>query len=391
MGADQQRGGWLMGMNFPTPVADALWYPPQGPIYKAASVSPPIWKKKSGTALPFNKAVNPVMQVSQQNGDATGTNTGYYMADQWALNRWLTAGGSVAAQRVAKTTPRGSKYRLRLTVTTPASPIPADNYVYVYQNLEGNRVADFNYGTALGLYGVVRFGLNAPAGTYSFSLRNSAGNCSLVIDAVIPPERALIDTEFSFVVPPCDFGTWATDNTAGMLLAFCCAIGTSMITSQTSWVSGAAIASGNTSNLMATAGNVFELFDVGLHLDPYQTGVAPEFQAPKYEDDLNDCLRYWYPAYRFDGVVNAATTAYGWNSHYVPMRSSPTFSLVGTTLRGYDVSTAPNITSIGGYNSNADSGSLLFTAAGGSLIPGRPFKILVDGTLTNYIAVSARM
>jgi hypothetical protein len=146
-------------------------------------------------------------------------------------------------------------------------------------------------------------------------------------------------------------------------------------------------------NATTTTGDTFDIFDVGWYLDPNMTGVAPEFQAPSVEEDLQDCLRYWFPAYRFDGVVNTATQAIAFASPYVPMRVNPgaTMSLVGGALRGYDGSNAPNVTSLTAYNFNTENAGITFGMSAGGLTPGRPFKTLVDGTLTNYIAMSARM
>ena len=39
-------------------------------------------------------------------------------------------------------------------------------------------------------------------------------------------------------------------------------------------------------NGMAGAGNVFELFDVGLYLDPDNTGLPPKWQMPDEAEEL---------------------------------------------------------------------------------------------------------
>ena len=33
---------------------------------------------------------------------------------------------------------------------------------------------------------------------------------------------------------------------------------------------------------------------LGIYLDPLNTGIAPQFEIPKYEDDFTDCVRYFW-------------------------------------------------------------------------------------------------
>ena len=44
---------------------------------------------------------------------------------------------------------------------------------------------------------------------------------------------------------------------------------------------------------LRTTGNVFELFDVGLYLDPHNTGIAPPWQMPDEAEELRACQRYY--------------------------------------------------------------------------------------------------
>ena len=86
-------------------------------------------------------------------------------------------------------------------------------------------------------------------------------------------------------------------------------------------------------------------------------------------------------------MVNTATQGLAVGSHYVPMRVAPGFTLVGN-VAGYDVSVAPNLTSIG--NSGSTTEWYPNCNASGFTV-GRPFKTLVGGQTANYIAASARM
>ena len=71
---------------------------------------------KSRTAQARSRVVNGAMQISQEN-DVTGSPlTLWYAADQWHSN--VLTSGVGGFKRLAATTPKGSKYRLRTTVNT---------------------------------------------------------------------------------------------------------------------------------------------------------------------------------------------------------------------------------------------------------------------------------
>jgi hypothetical protein len=367
-----------MAYDFPSSPTDGqIFAPVSGPIW-AYNAARGAWKRNAGTASTANKLVNPAMQVSQQNGDNAVSAVTMWI-DQWVGN----GSYSQTYQHVASTTPRGSKYRFRITVNNGTG----GGFLQFYQKLEGNRIADLNYGTANAKYSVLRFGCKGSAGTYTLAMVNAAANRSLLLPFTIPEQ---VDTEFVFIVPPCTTGTWVTDNTAALKFYFTFdAPSGQMGTTTNTWVTGSFLGvTGQTPGVIA--GKSFEVFDVGWYLDANNTGVAPEFQVPHIEDDLQDCLRYWYPSYRYDGVVNSGTDGYAWLSHYVPMCTSPTRTLVGT-VRVYDATVAPNITSITSYNTHEGSGSLLITASAGGMTVGRPYMTLVDGQTANYIAVDARL
>lgn len=246
-------------------------------------------------------------------------------------------------------------------------------------------MSDFLYGTANARYSILRFGFRAShTGLFSVGFYSSA--TVLAISFPINITVANVDTEFSFVVPPATTGTWPTTaKFAGVY--FSSSTSASFQQAPYAWLSSSKTGVTGMPTTI-TSGDTFDVFDVGWYLDPNMTGVAPEFQGNHVEDDLQDCLRYWYPAYCLVGGVNTATQGIGWSSHYVPMYIIPTASLVGT-VRCYDLSVSPAITSISNYNSNPEMLALLINANAFTL--GRAFKTLVDAQTANYIAVDARM
>ena len=353
-------------------------------VYNAAAGT---WRRFSGTANRWNRIVNPAMQISQENADVSSTVQNRYGADQW-LTMWSGL-AVITTQRVQVTTPNGSKDRYCMTITTADAALDANDFAMLVHKIEGNRVADLLFGTANARQIIVRFGFKGPAGTYSICLQNAAGSLSYISTFTISAGQADVDTEQIFVVPGSATGTWPTDTSAGMFLYITLAAGTTYQGgTNNAWNAGYFLAAPGISNGIGTASAVFEFFDVGLYVDPYKTGVAPEFEVPLYEDDLMECQRYWYKMYGGRGIIYASTSAqYVAAPHPTPMRNAPSAGLVGT-LRVYDGNTAPNMTAVA---ASAYSTYAVLTASAPGLVVGRAGGILVDGQEANYIAMNARM
>lgn len=257
------------------------------------------------TAQSFNRVVNGAMQISQENGNTAGTTNGYYAVDQWKLVFGTT--GAVSCQRVQVYTPNGSNNRLRVTVTTADTSIAAGEVLLLEQSIEGLRLVDFMYGAAAAKQSVLRFGFKGPAGTYAISLTNIGGNRSYVQTFTIAAGQANTDTVQTFVIPGDTTGAWAADTSVGIILRVTLMCGTNFH-GATGWSATGAIGTATMSNFMATNGNVMELYDVGLHLDPNNTGQAPEWTTPDYAEEEALCKRYWNKI-QYGGIYLGLVTA----------------------------------------------------------------------------------
>jgi hypothetical protein len=273
--------------TFVSPVTDAGDPNEVGPVEWNAAHT--VTGAVAASAESYNRVVNGAMQVTQENGNTAGTTVTYYGADQWMTNKVHSA-GTMTTQRVQAVTPNGSADRYRLTVTSPDTSLAAGEYLIIEQYIEGVRVADFRYGSASAKQAVLRFGLKAPAGTYSVVIRNNAYDRTYV--ALFTVSAANTDTEYTLVIPGDTTGTWLTDTGAGLRLTFTFACG-STFQGTTGWQAGGMLGTSAVTNGMGTTSNVFELYDVGLYLDPQNSGVAPRWQMPNYADELQACERYW--------------------------------------------------------------------------------------------------
>jgi hypothetical protein len=284
-----------MGFNFPNS-------PTEGAVYTAASgqqytFSSGVWLQTGFaitpllTAQSYNRVINGAMQHSQENGNTASGPAGalYYAADQFA---GFETTAQILWQRVQVTTPNGSKDRFRSTVAVAKTSLAAGDQFVVLTKLEGVRIADFQWGTAQAKQVILRFGWKSPAGTYTVTITTAAA--SWLGTFTIIAGQANTDTVQTLIIPGATIGTWSTDTAVGFQLSWTIACGTTATSSTLGWQAATSIfAHSSQTNGVATNGNTFELFDVGLYLDPDATGKAPAWVTPDYGAELHACLRYF--------------------------------------------------------------------------------------------------
>jgi Collagen triple helix repeat (20 copies) len=279
----------------------------------------------AATAQARNRIVNGAMQISQENGNTASGAVGYYLADQWALGGAMPGGYTWSNQRVQSYTPNGSLYRWRHTVTVGAAI--GTGVVIMGTALEGIRITDFVWGAATARQAILRFGWKSPAGTYSINLRNGATARAYVAGFTVSAGQANTDTVQTFVIPGDITGVWSGDTNVGIHLSICLAVG-GAFAGVAGWQAGNIIGLTGQTNGVATNGNVFELFDVGLYLDLLNTGIAPPWQMPDEAEELRACQRYWQPTPvgTAAGYINGVTAISVPAPLPVTMRVTPAFS-----------------------------------------------------------------
>lgn len=262
-----------------------LWDGEKWLLKPAAAISTPK------TAQARNLITNPTMWISQENGNTEASINGYFMADQWWGSN--TSTGTMLGGRDNIPTPRGSPSRLHARVTVADAAMAAAEYTQPFlQLIEGTKLPDLKLGTPQAIPALARFGFKAPAGTYCMNLREPTGAYSCVLPFTIATPN--VDTEVILPVPPCTIGTWSLSAVKSMSFNICVATGGNYQAPVAgAWTAGNFLGVAGMSNGMATVGNRFELFDVGLYADPDNTGVPPPWVAPDYVLMLNECQRYW--------------------------------------------------------------------------------------------------
>lgn len=278
------------------------------------------------TARTRNRINNPTAQISQEN-DTTQMNTnGAYPADQCVLQ---FGGLSGSAQKAAlpSPTPEGTSSMVAVWATVAKASLAATDFLQLTYPIEGLDVADFQWGTPQAIPTVLRFTASCPTpGTFPFAIANGAADRSFVGSYTIT--AANTPQTFSFPIPGDTTGTWAKNNTLGVLLKFGYAIGSNYV-GVAGWQAGGKNAPPGMTNGAAIANNPLRVTDVGFYADPDNTGIAPPFNAPSYEDDLARCLRYWEPMVSmYYGNVTTATSYDDTRLWRVLKRTTPTIGSV---------------------------------------------------------------
>jgi hypothetical protein len=343
------------------------------------------------TALSKNRVINPAMQVSQQNGDTDSpyaASSVWFPADQWECMFAVPGSSMTMGRRPAGGLSPGS-YSIFLYSSAAVASFGTgtDSHAQLRQWLEGNRMADFLWGTPQAKPIVMRFwALNSFPGTFCCKCTNGATNRSYCAPFTITAG----DTWQQFTVPiPGDTtGTWATDTAPGMLFGAIPGIDTAYRASAANtWVAGDAYGFPGMSPSFCTSGPAaFHICNWEIYLDPYGTGVAPTWVQPQYASDLRDSQRYWWKAECLRGVSGSVSVNRATIATPMPLRIPPSVSMVGT-VPVHEGATGGSVTGIAGTYQSVDNVELELNTTGG-LTAGRAGITYRDGT--NYFAVNAR-
>jgi hypothetical protein len=243
-----------------------------------------------------NRIIDPGMRVSQENGNnllTLASGSPQFPSDGFLAYRQGATGGATA-QRVAVQTPGGSPYRLRMTVTAAnASPGTTDQLVFQTM-IEGVDIADLRLGTITPRTVAIRLGCRSSvAGTFGVAVLNGVGTRSWVGSVTIAQGEVGQDVIKSVTLQADQTGTWDSSNGRGLSVYVTLCAG-SGVQGVAGWQAGAVIATASCTNLMATNGATFDLFDVGLYdVTGLQSGVIPPFELGSYAEDLLKCQRYY--------------------------------------------------------------------------------------------------
>ncbi len=251
-----------------------------------------------------NRIINGDMRIDQRNAGAALTLTAGYNIDRWRSD--TTGGASFTVQRNAGSVTPPTGYTNYLGYTSTAAYTPATNSTFCpAQSIEGFNCADFAWGTASAISVTLSFWVRSSlTGSHSGSLLNGGGSRSYVFSYTV--NAANTWEQKTIVIPGDTTGTWATDNTTGIIVRFNLGTGTGTFGStSTGWQAGNIV--GLTSGVQVSATNGATWMLTGVQLEA--GSVATPFERRSYGQELALCQRYYAKSYSTSTVPGTITGA----------------------------------------------------------------------------------
>ncbi len=234
--------------------------------------------------------VNGCLEISQEHGNNAVQN-GNHPVDQEYL---AEDGPTVTGKQVISPFPSRPDipYGIECEATTGAG-LGATDFMFIVQNIEGKRIQRLGLGTSVSSpFRIGRVVRSNVSGRGYVSVRNGAADLSYLthFDLV-----ANTDTYVDVTIPGTAAGTWASNNTRGLYLAWCFGSGPTFGSGiDETWQSGNHISASDVTNFFSATGNK-------VWLGPMV--VLPGNDLPTFEeimkcqrhfdDELRSCQRYY--------------------------------------------------------------------------------------------------
>ena len=243
-----------------------------------------------------NMIINGAMQVAQRGTSFSPPSQGAYVVDRF---HQYQGGGGVLYYEQSTDAPLGFSNSLKITVNTADSSIASGDYYYMRYEAEGLDCSRLSLGTSNAQKFTLSFYVKSSlTGTFSGAFQNAATNRSYVFEYTI--NSANTWERKTVTVDGDTSGTWLTNNSVGLRVAFDLGNGSSLRSSAGSWASSGNYGSTGSVELVGTASAT--LYITGIQLEVGDT--ATPFEHRSYGDELAKCQRY-YEEYNLFGVITS--------------------------------------------------------------------------------------
>jgi len=290
-----------------------------------------------------NKIINGAMMIDQRNSGAALTysaSEAVYNVDRWQAGaigggtfttRQMDSANTSASNYEASSAPTGFTNSLKITVGTADTSLASTDRYSIYQYIEGNNVADLDFGIATAKTVTVSFWTKSSlVGTYGVYLMNGSYNRTIPSTFTINVANTW---EYKTITFAGDItGTWFKDNKFGLALGVSFAMGTTYQGTANTWAATAYFTTSGQTNFMATSGNTFYI--TGVQLEKGTTASSFEFRS--YGTELMLCHRYYYQTPNFpngaqiwgiSGTIATGTSSYHRVAIPTVMRTTPSIAL----------------------------------------------------------------
>jgi hypothetical protein len=237
-----------------------------------------------------NRIINGDMRINQRgvaNVFYQNANNGLYLS----IDRFLmgVGGGNTSLNVIHDTdVPLGQGFSKSLKIiNNNVTSDSANDVVEIQQRIEGYNVEDLLFGSSYAYPITISFWAKTSLAnaTYSVSIRNNFAR-----SYIIPFSPTSSWSYFTYTIPGDTTGTWAKDNTIGMVLTFSLTARTNLRSSTTyQWVSGNLPSFTSATNIGSAAGATFHV--TGVQLEKGTISTPFEFRPLGIELQL--CQRYY--------------------------------------------------------------------------------------------------
>jgi hypothetical protein len=277
-----------------------------------------------------NRIINGDMRIDQRNNGAAVTpsvNGPAYLLDRFFFYNSQVSRLTYQQNAGSVTPPVGFSKYFGITVASAAT-VGAGDVFLISQAIEGQNVADLDWGTANAATVSVSFLVRSSlTGNFSGALQNSGNTRTYAFSYAIA--QANTWEKKTITVAGDTSGTWLTNNGTGISLVLSIGAGATFSTTAGSWVAGNTPNATGSVNLVATSGATFYVTGVQLEAG----SVATPFERRPYGTELAMCQRYYEVGQQsrmYYGFVNSGITgAYQDEQFQVTKRVAPSITATG--------------------------------------------------------------
>ena len=232
-----------------------------------------------------NRIINGDMRIDQRNAGASVTPTASgYLLDRWTAS--LSQASKLTFQQ-STDTPAGFKNSVKITVASSFSPAAGD-FFNIAQVIEGNNIADLEWGTSDATTVTVSFYAKVSvAGSYAVTIWSGNGDRNYTTNVSLTTSWAM----YSIVVTGLTSGTVDGGTGAGIRIAFDLGSGSDFQTTAGSWQTGSYDINTSSSTKFVSQSNGATFYITGVQLE--KGSVATPFEFRSIGQELALCQRYY--------------------------------------------------------------------------------------------------